>query len=80
MIGGIELVAGEVIQVVDRIMYRREVLYMSRRFKALHNPLASSDRLMRILCPIVQTGLVAWIAVDLIAIAFLSYRGGVDAA
>ena len=41
-------------QVVELIMYRREVLHMSRRFKALHNPFAPSYRLMGILGPIVE--------------------------
>ena len=62
MIDSVELVKGEVIYVVDRIMFRREVLHMSRRSKALHNLLARLDRLMRILCPIVQTLMPAMIA------------------
>lgn len=49
-------------QVVDLIMNRREVLQISRRFKALHNPLSSSDRLMRILSLIVQTLMLTMIA------------------
>ncbi len=47
---------------VNGIMDRRELLHMSRRFKALHNSLSSSDRLMQTLRSFVQLLVLAMIA------------------
>jgi len=40
-------------------MGRKKSLSLSRGFEALHDPLASSGRLVRILCPIVETFVLA---------------------
>ena len=57
-------------QVVDRIVYRRELLQMSRRFKALHDLLLSSDRLMRILRSIVHLLMLTMITMSETPVSF----------
>jgi len=49
------IVAGNVEEVGDRIMDRDKTLKLSWRLEALHDPLSPSDRLMGILCPVVQS-------------------------
>src|ERR1700752_3844378 len=53
LIGG-DVSAAEVKGVVDRVVRRKEALRLSRRFEALHLPLASSCRLVGILGPVVE--------------------------
>ena len=38
----------------DLVMDGKKPLHLPRRLVALHDPLASSGRLMRILCPVVE--------------------------
>jgi hypothetical protein len=48
------VIAAEVEEIVDLIMSGEEALSLAGRLKALHLPLASSGRLMRILRPVIQ--------------------------
>lgn len=48
------MVAGKIMQIIYRVVDYSEVLQISRRFKALYNPLSPSDRLVGILVSIVQ--------------------------
>src|SRR3954447_10641949 len=55
ILAGRAVIAAEVEQVVDLIVSREEALGLARRLEALHLPLPSSGRLMRILRPVVQS-------------------------
>lgn len=54
MVVGWNVVAGNVKEVGNRVVDGNETLNLSRRLEALHDPLPSSDRLMRVFRPIVQ--------------------------
>ncbi|MBB3456482.1 hypothetical protein FHT86_004790 [Rhizobium sp. BK313] len=47
--------AGNVEEVGDWIMDRDKTLMLSFRLQALHDPLSPPDRLMGVLCPVVQS-------------------------
>jgi hypothetical protein len=47
------VIAAEVEEIVDLIVSGEEALGLARRLEPLHLPLASSGRLVRILCPVV---------------------------
>jgi hypothetical protein len=49
------IVAGNVEEVGDRIMDRDQMLKLSWRLEALHDPLSPSDRLVGSLYPVVQS-------------------------
>ena len=59
MLGGSDVIAAEVEQVIDLIMGREEALRLSGRFELLHLPLSSARRLVRILCSVVQSLVLA---------------------
>src|SRR3954468_13097532 len=54
ILAGREVIAAEVEQVVDLIVGREEALSLAGRLEALHLPLASSGRLVRILGSVIQ--------------------------
>src|SRR4051812_13269627 len=54
VLGGREVIAAEVEQVLDLIVGREEALGLAGRLEALHLPLPSSGRLVRILGSVIQ--------------------------
>src|SRR5689334_23871288 len=54
VLGGREVIAAEVEEIVDPVMGGEETLGLARRLEPLHLPLPSSGRLVRILCSVIQ--------------------------
>src|SRR3954466_12558204 len=54
ILAGGEVIAAEVEEIVDPVMGGEEALGLARRLEALHLPLASSGRLLLILCSVIQ--------------------------
>jgi dihydrodipicolinate synthase/N-acetylneuraminate lyase len=53
ILAGGAVIAAEVEEIVDLIVSGEEALGLAGRLEPLHLPLASSCRLMRVLCPVV---------------------------
>src|SRR4051812_36554312 len=54
VLGGRAVIAAEVEEIVDPVMGGEEALGLAGRLEALHLPLASSRRLVRVLCSVIQ--------------------------
>src|SRR5215212_2911518 len=54
ILGGGAVIAAEMEEIVDPVMGGEEALGLTGRLEALHLPLASSGRLVRILCSVIQ--------------------------
>ena len=59
MLGGSEVIAAEMKQVIDLVVRWKEPLSLAGRFELLHLPLSSARRLVRILGSIVQSLVLA---------------------
>ena len=55
VLGGSDVIAAEMKEVVDLIVGREEALRLASRFELLHLPLSSARRLVRILGSVVQS-------------------------
>ena len=59
MLGGSDVIAAEVEEVIDLIVGREQALRLTGRFELLHLALSSACWLVRILCSVVQSLVLA---------------------
>ena len=54
VLGGTDMIAAEMEEVIDLIVGREEPLRLAGGFELLHLPLSSARRLVRVFCSVVQ--------------------------